>query len=144
MAGIGGVCRSNTAQFICAFSEGIGWNYALVAEALAARRALLMARQFQMKHVMLESDNLLIVNLLKGQTRDVPWRITTIISDCRSLFSYFDVILFEHVLREANSVADSLATKAPESQHSMCWLSIPPPFISPLLFADASGTLFPR
>ncbi|XP_043693354.1 uncharacterized protein LOC122643844 [Telopea speciosissima] len=84
-AGIGGVCCDSQARFICAFFEGVGWNSALVAEALAARRALSIARNLNLRHVIIESDNLLLINLLNGQIAEAPWRIAAIVSDCRSI-----------------------------------------------------------
>ncbi|XP_043696675.1 uncharacterized protein LOC122647315 [Telopea speciosissima] len=56
-SGIGGVCRLHSASFIYAFSQGIGWNYALVAEALAVRTAMTIAIRRGFTNLTIESDN---------------------------------------------------------------------------------------
>ncbi|XP_043700347.1 uncharacterized protein LOC122651077 [Telopea speciosissima] len=119
-AGIGGVCRDNNSTFICGFSEGIGWNYALVAEALAARKALLIALDLNIRYVIIESYNLLLITLLNGESVNggsvsVSWRISSILFDYFHIIPFFVDVKFFHVFREANFVANSLATLAADS-----------------------------
>ncbi|XP_043725466.1 protein EXECUTER 2, chloroplastic-like [Telopea speciosissima] len=84
-AGIGRMCRSSIASFICGFSQGIGWNFALVAEAMAIRAALRTALNLGISLLVIESDNLLVMNILNDHTLEIPWRINPIIQDYRTL-----------------------------------------------------------
>ncbi|XP_043719598.1 uncharacterized protein LOC122667399 [Telopea speciosissima] len=115
-AGIGGVCRDHNSVFLCCFAKGIGWNYALVAKTLAIRRALVIAGSMGIKKLIIESDNMLVVNLLKDAKKAPPWRIASIIEDCRIYSQAFDCILYHHSLREANSVANCLASLGTNAQ----------------------------
>ncbi|XP_043692903.1 uncharacterized mitochondrial protein AtMg00310-like [Telopea speciosissima] len=62
-----------------ATSWGIGWNFALVAEALIARKAMLIALSLNFKKLIIESNNLLLVRLLSDLSEASPWRIRPIV-----------------------------------------------------------------
>ncbi|XP_042501082.1 uncharacterized protein LOC122078943 [Macadamia integrifolia] len=106
-AGIGGVCRDHNSTFISCFSAGIGQTYAILAEALAIRHALLLATNMRASSIIVESDNLTVIGILIGKVNSCPWRISKIIDDCRHLASTFGSVVFCHSLREANAAADA-------------------------------------
>ncbi|XP_043694542.1 uncharacterized protein LOC122645284 [Telopea speciosissima] len=141
--GFRGVCRNLDSLFTFEFAYGIGWNYDLAAEAIAAKSAMILAITLNLNKIIIESDNLLIKQLLSRSSNAIPWRIAPILNDCFNMLHMFEDIRFSHVLREGNAVADSLVSFASTTQDSNFWFS-PPPSISPLLYADSFGTLFLR
>ncbi|KAF7833917.1 reverse transcriptase [Senna tora] len=48
-------------------------------------------------------------------------------------------VVFQHVFKEGNRVADAMAAKAYNSPYMLVFLSTPPSEIVPLLDKDASG-----
>ncbi|XP_043694392.1 uncharacterized protein LOC122645112 [Telopea speciosissima] len=143
-AGIGGVCRSETSVVVCGFSQGIGFSSALIAEALAIRRAMRLAIEMGHLYLIIESDNLLLTRILSGVSSSIPWRVKHIVEDCRALSSCFLDISFVHSLREANAVADTLASLGASFQQNLYWQGPPPSCIFLSLFAGLSGIVFQR
>ncbi|XP_042480148.1 uncharacterized protein LOC122061048 [Macadamia integrifolia] len=143
LAGIGGIVCDDHGRFICSFAESVGITFAYIAEALAVRQAPQLAFDRGFSHIILESDNLMIVNLLKRTTTVSPWRIAHIIDDCLTLSDLFPQTYFKHTFRQGNTVVDSLANFGTHSQASHFWDVNPPNFLSPFFIADLAGIFMP-
>lgn len=105
----GGVFQDHHGLWVLGFARKIGWCSNLLAELHGIRDGLLLARDRGLLPLLLESDSQLAIDLL--QRDDVgahPYR--TIIHDCRDLLLSLGVVSLSHVYREANFVADFLAS----------------------------------
>ncbi|KAL0430273.1 UNVERIFIED_CONTAM: hypothetical protein Sradi_0653300 [Sesamum radiatum] len=99
-----------------------------MVEALAAREAVLLARQFGWRKIVLEGDSANIHHKLNSPQPDSS-TTGTVIRDIKSLVSDFDLCCFSLVRRMANKVAHCLARKASVSGNEgscfpLCWLDI--------------------
>ena len=83
---------------------------ALMAEALAIRSAVMYAASSNVKSLMIRSDSLSLVKLLK-ERGSVP-ALFGILFDIYHFSSSFDVVSFSYVPRLSNVLADSLAKSA--------------------------------
>lgn len=82
----------------------------LMAEALAAREALLHAKALHLSNICLKSDNQVLVKELNSKQH--PVELDKINLDIENLSSSFCSISFVHVSRNLNSAAESLAKSA--------------------------------
>ncbi|XP_042487875.1 uncharacterized protein LOC122068097 [Macadamia integrifolia] len=144
LAGIGGICRDHNKRFICCFSAGVGRNHAITAEVLAIRQALITARSMNFYNLVIESDNLTAINLLWGKTQSKPWRISNLLADCLQLARFFNEVSFQHNFREANAVADLLASDAATSQSPLMLRLSPSTCLSCHLYDNCTGSVFLR
>ncbi|XP_042499807.1 uncharacterized protein LOC122077993 [Macadamia integrifolia] len=135
---IGGICRNSSASVVGRFSMGTGMVHAIVVEALAIRFALIWAEDLGLSHIVVESDNLMLVNILNRSSLACPWRISSIVADCWLLQERFSSVLFRHPLQEGNVVADFLASSAATLQLPVLLFTSPPPSFYPLLLADCA------
>lgn len=105
------------------------------AELLALIEGLKLCHQLALNNVVIETDSKLIVDALTGQAA-WPWRLHYDLQQADGLLHSFGTTL-QHIFREANSVADSLAKIA-----STCSVSRPflyhdlPPYVRGLLALD--------
>lgn len=76
-----------------------------VAECLALRDALWMARCRGLQRIMVEGDSKLIIEAVQG-TSGVPWRVKSIIKDIKFITGSFELISWNHVYHEVNFVAN--------------------------------------
>ena len=107
-------------------------------EALAASTALEFASELGFGWAILEIDSQLLANALRNNS---PYLSSNglLMEDIRFNASLFNQLLYSHVKREGNMVANNLA------RHSICisdfsvWMeTIPPSFVS-LVLADIAG-----
>ena len=83
---------------------------ALMAECLAIPSAVMHAASLNIKSLMILSDSLTLVKLLKG--RGLVLALFGILFDIYHFSALFDVISFSYVSRVSNGVADSVAKSA--------------------------------
>ncbi|XP_042505549.1 uncharacterized protein LOC122082131 [Macadamia integrifolia] len=125
------------------FSEYIGHSYSYVAEALAIRKALVIGSSKQLSHLMVESDNLGVINMLKSQPEHIPWKIASIINDCHHLCSSFESMIFTHTMRQGNAVAYQLALFGSRNRLATIWDRAPPHVLFLSLYEYSCGISFP-
>lgn len=142
-AAAGGVLRDEDGRWLMGFSVKIGIATITQAELEGIREGLLIAVQRQIKALHVESDSMVVVELLKkADTSYHPY--ATIIEDCRFLISKFDSFRLSHIYREANFVADRLA----DLGHSLVsdvehWV-FPPLSVCNVLHGDSVGAVYSR
>ncbi|XVF82519.1 hypothetical protein PTKIN_Ptkin16aG0055800 [Pterospermum kingtungense] len=110
-AGIGGVLRDDKGMVKLVFSKPVGVMDSNLAELLAAREAFIIysdSQWAQSYKLLIESDSLNVVKWIKDPSSS-PWRFRTIISFIENLKLKICDWSIDHVLREANSLADGLA-----------------------------------
>ncbi|OVA11190.1 Reverse transcriptase zinc-binding domain [Macleaya cordata] len=127
VAGI--VARNSEGDFIegrCFFDgDWHGTNGAIEAEARAFLKGLELAQSLQVSSVIIEGDSQLLVSYLLDDRLKYPWRIRSIILDCRRLMSYFSNISIKFVLRLANKSTHHLAQYAVSSTNGTIWKGDP-------------------
>ena len=108
----------------------------MAGEAEACRMALLLASDLPWRAVEVESDSAVVVAALNRVSSSTV-EVSRVIDDCIELMSNFDCCLFQHVRREANSVADRLAYFASKDQIVDPVLHNAPAFLQDVLYEDS-------
>ncbi|XP_074300253.1 uncharacterized protein LOC141631488 [Silene latifolia] len=109
-----------------------------IAEAKAAEFGLLTARQMGLENVVLESDSLLLITMLKSKSFPLNYfgRVGKVVYD---LASHFNCFQFSFTRREGNAVAHCLAHLLPLTYSTRFWVGSVPEAIAPLVFVDNFG-----
>jgi ribonuclease HI len=120
-----GACRGNPGpasigiQFlttnnetILEFGEPIGVTTNNVAEYSAVLKALQMCVEEKVKQVFLFSDSQLLIKQLNGEYEVKSPNLIDLFFSCKALLRNFERIVFMHIPRERNVVADRLANEA--------------------------------
>lgn len=119
--GIGGVERDWSGEVRGYFSKSVGVVYAYEAEVLAIRHALDFCKDFNLRHVCLESDSTLAIGwTLCSANR--PWKLLNELQAIDFLREEVDCFKVVHVWREANDRADALAKEGVEREQQPLWV----------------------
>ena len=122
LAGIGVVCRDNFGQVIAALRQNLGQVQSVeMAEALAARRAVVFAREMSLFCIIVEGDCLVVIQALR-RSGLCPLLFGHIVDETKRLGSVLRSCEFQHVRREGNRLAHSLAKKAVLSADFEVWV----------------------
>ncbi|KAL6564685.1 hypothetical protein OROMI_016135 [Orobanche minor] len=128
-------------QWLCGFSRYLGEAY--VAELWAVWEGLKMARGLGFSKIELQVDSKDVMASISNHMADS--------FDDRGLFRRVKQVLeqewqvnISHVYREANSMADCLASMGCEPSDEFCIYHHPPDFILQFLHADCNGVSTPR
>ena len=121
-AGIGVVCRDNSALAIAALCQNLGQvQLAEMAEALAAQRVVVFAREMSLFHIIVEGDCLSVIQALLSNG-PCPLMFGHIIDETKRLGNVLRSCMFQHVGRDGNKLAHSLAKKAVLSADLEIWV----------------------
>lgn len=106
-----GFCiRDHCGNLIYAESKNIGVSTNMVAEMSTIREAIKYCRHMGLQQVLVETDSLSSKNILSGNWR-IPWEIAEIVEDIIDL-SKSSNIIFKHIFREGNQLADFITNLA--------------------------------
>lgn len=133
----GGIIWDRQGQSIRAFSHFYGDGTNMRAEILALRDDLQLCRHLGFTSVMVESDSLVAVSVLKKR-QNPPWLYVYDLQRCQELIGSF---VLAHVFREQNHAADRLAAWAHAHQDAVivdCLDSLPRD-ICLAIFNDLNG-----
>ncbi|KAL0016655.1 hypothetical protein SO802_003724 [Lithocarpus litseifolius] len=111
---------------------------AIEVEAMAARRALLLALETGFDRVILEGDSQVLITALQNNSYNLS-HFGHLVKDIQYLASCFLEIHFSHVRRHCNTVAHALAKRANSISHYQVWMEDVPPDIISVLKADFLG-----
>lgn len=92
----------------------------LVVEAVALRDGLLAIPNSASLHLSVEGDSKILIDAVNEKIAS-PWKIKFLVLDILSLSHRFASIVFNHIFREANFVADSLVLLGHSTSPSMLW-----------------------
>lgn len=116
------VIRDCHGHVIAALSQKIGKpNSVEAAEALAACRAVVFAKELCIFKVIVEGDCLRVVQALKAKER-CNTLYGNIIEDARNQSLSLDFCQFQHVRRDGNKLAHALARRAVSSTDFDVWV----------------------
>ena len=134
----GVVFRDQAGQVIAALCQNLGQVQSVdMAEALAARRAVIFARELSLFNIIVEGDCLHVIqalqrtdpcNMLFGHIIDETKRMGQMLRGCR----------FQHVRREGNSLAHSLAKKTVLTADMEVWVEALPEEVADVFQSDCS------
>ncbi|HLB39842.1 MAG TPA: ribonuclease HI family protein [Actinomycetota bacterium] len=108
-AGAGAVVAAEDGTVLAEVAEGLGETTNNVAEYTAVIRGLEEAKGLGAREVLLRSDSQLLINQLTGRYRVKAPHLQPLHRQVRDLMRSFDRVDLEHVPRERNAAADSLA-----------------------------------
>jgi len=108
-AGAGAIVVDEDGAVLAEVAEGLGETTNNVAEYTAVIRGLEEAKRLGAHEVLLRSDSQLLINQLIGRYRVKAPHLQPLYRRVRSLMSGFAKVDLEHVPRERNAAADSLA-----------------------------------
>lgn len=108
-AATGFVIRAHHRHPLMAEARKLGQNTITIAEALAMRDALHLAKARNLKKIKIERDSKIVIQPILGKY-NIPWRIKVIIEDIKWLASSFKSISWNHIYRETNFFADAITS----------------------------------
>lgn len=107
VGGLGGVFRNSEGQWLLGYCKHIPYATSLVAELLAIKEGLKIAITQNYSHLLTESDSLVALTLLKENNNA---KLKNLVNDCRFLIWRMVSVKLQHTFREANQMADHLAS----------------------------------
>ncbi|KAF7827255.1 putative ribonuclease H-like domain-containing protein [Senna tora] len=139
----GGVLRDSDGRWITGFVRRMGKGNSLTAEMWAIYSSLQIAWDNRLKDIIIETDSLLAITLIKdGVDRFHP--LKPLVSAICNLADRIGNINFTHSFREGNRVANALASSGHCMDFGLYSLDIPPSSCILLVEDDIRGVLFPR
>ncbi|KAL9670598.1 hypothetical protein QQ045_008151 [Rhodiola kirilowii] len=136
-AGIGVVCRDSRGIVMFAAAHCLdGVSSIFEVEGLAMRLGMELALKKGLKKVIFRSDNVEIISALLAKSilrREWSW-----VKECCEMMESTRDWRLEHVFREANTVADQLASRARERRWSWTSMEAIPTFLSSAILRDMS------
>ncbi|KAL3502966.1 hypothetical protein ACH5RR_037415 [Cinchona calisaya] len=103
--GSGEILHGLQGEVIFGFSKSFGFKTSLEVEA----EGLLFCQHQHVLNIQVEMDSLVLLNIVQDRT-PIPWQLYSIIIETRFSLSSLHALLV-HVYRQANMVADLLASK---------------------------------
>ncbi|XP_057831799.1 uncharacterized protein LOC131042502 [Cryptomeria japonica] len=91
-----------------------------MAEALALFGGLKLALGTSIKRLIIEGESKLIIEATKCAS-GIYWRIKNVIKDIWSMIVELEEFQIQHIYREGNGVANSLATTRLDIKGMRCW-----------------------
>ncbi|KAK4278800.1 hypothetical protein QN277_016598 [Acacia crassicarpa] len=140
-AAIGVICRDFIGSFIWGFVDKVKSISAFMTEALALKRALLLALDLGNDKVIFESDCLPLFSCVHAKSPDsYDWRCRSIIHDIIGLLNSRVGFSLSFSPRGGNRAADFLAADAYKGVCPIGWVNRPAPALLSLLTLDAQKT----
>jgi ribonuclease HI len=134
--GIGVVIRDNAGMVIATLSQKIrGPHTVEMVEALAARRAIVFAKEVGIDDVEFEGDAVNVIRDLNSQV-SIPTPYGLIIEDAKVILHDLQRSSLSHTCRSGNSVAHALARRAHNCNSPLIWMEEVPPDITNVLLND--------
>ncbi|KAF5179789.1 hypothetical protein FRX31_030625 [Thalictrum thalictroides] len=110
---------------------------------IAVERGLKLAEHMGLRRIMVQTDSMQVARILNGLTYPT-WRVESMVQHIKALRGSFEEVTVQHVYREANKVADALATTSPATNVTTFFAYPMGNVIDSLLHNDANGTLYLR
>ncbi|XP_025669292.1 uncharacterized protein [Arachis hypogaea] len=127
--------RDSTGNLVIGESTKIMAGSSLAAEALAIRQAIILSKNMEMKKVLIESDNIMLVQTLKSKSR--IGEIDPILLDIFELTRGETEFDFTWTPREGNRLAHKVATLEAMGTLERSWIIRPPSEIIVQMRKDA-------
>ena len=137
-ATIGMICRDESGWFKWGFVDKIKSLSAFMTEALALKRALLIAIDLGLNKVIFESDSLFFIQSVQSKRPDLhDWRSRGMVQDIIKLLASNVGFTVYYVPRKCNAAADCIAAESYKRVYPSGWVSKPSPSLIAILTEDA-------
>ncbi|OVA16365.1 Ribonuclease H domain [Macleaya cordata] len=113
-----------------------GFDGAIEAEARAFLKGIELARDLHFQSIIVEGDSQLMVKYLTETITSYPWRLRSLIVDCKSLLKTFLNFSVCFIPRSVNTVAHLLAKEALNKHYCHLWVDSYPDCISNSIISD--------
>lgn len=138
------VCLGTMKEFpYWLYQEPAHPNSIIIAEATALEKGLSLAISLGSQKICIRSDSMLLVNWV-NRPSSIPWSVAPILSKIRSALLSFVSWKCSHCYREANSVADWLASAQSDFGERIYTPSELPPQVVNMIENDRMGGGKPR
>ncbi|PKU77461.1 Putative ribonuclease H protein [Dendrobium catenatum] len=116
-AGIGGCFRDDKGRLLIVFGEKrLHWDIAtLELDAVMTIRKFIQPWMLEYKEIILEGDNLNVIRFIQNSLNKAKWQSFNRVEENLLFLAEFNKVLFIHVHRNCNRVADMSATLALEN-----------------------------
>ncbi|OIT01967.1 putative ribonuclease h protein [Nicotiana attenuata] len=146
LAGFGGIARDDKRRWIGGFYGRLSMKAtsSITAELWAIHGGLTLAKNYNLKKVLIETDSsdaLMLLTVADNVTKSHPDRV--LMKECRSLISKLGITLI-HTLRQGNNCADHLAKLGRTQKEDLVILHRPPHSMQLLLLADMAHVAYAR
>ncbi|KAK4255571.1 hypothetical protein QN277_008557 [Acacia crassicarpa] len=136
-AAIGLVCRNHWGHVQWTFTDKVKSISAFMTEALALKRALMIAHDLRNKNVVFETDiQILLRQVENGQQDLCEWQSRSIIDDILFALKAESSFLVRFTPRQRNKAANLLAAFTNKEVCPVGWVGIPLPSLSLVLEED--------
>lgn len=144
-AGCGGVIHNDEGGFFAGFATPLGPCSVTEAKLWGILRGLQLARARGLDKIMVETDSMAAVRLIRMDCSPIHPNIS-LIKEIQDLMNPKKFCRIDHVMREANKVADDFAKHGllMSLDSSICIFENIPLFVDGAFGADCTGTVFPR
>ncbi|XP_057418916.1 uncharacterized protein LOC130713137 [Lotus japonicus] len=134
---IAGLLRDRGGVVVSGFAKSVHAPSLLTAEALAVREALLLASNLELKHIIIESDNLQLIKACR-ESGSIG-QIWNILRDIHSLRRGFEECTFSWRPRDGNQAAHELAAATATYSLPPNWFCHRTPSLNRALNRDIQG-----
>jgi ribonuclease HI len=125
-AGLGSVIRDSSSSLLGGLARPTSCGSALIAESKAILEGVKLAKDLEVRKLVVETDSKVIIDNLRNPSTSEDWRICPIIRSIRKLSSSFSDIRWEWIPREANRAAHIAASLAIGAVGLSRWATQPP------------------
>ena len=125
----GRLIRDHKRTWVGSFNRAIGYTHSMAVELWGLRDGLTLARNLDIKKLLLEIDVQAIVDVINSQIADSTHPYNGLISDCRSFLWHFEEARLYHIHHEGNYWVDILAKEGMHNPSSLVFHSNLPPYI---------------
>ncbi|KAJ1417015.1 Ribonuclease H domain [Sesbania bispinosa] len=139
-AACGGVIQDTCGSFITGFGSHLPCASALEVELWGLLRGARLAKRKGLQNVILETDSALAIKLVNERV-SATYLCSSLIEQIKEAASYFKVVMWSHILREANSLADCLAKAVLDEGFGYREFRSPPSFTLVPLLHDGVGSV---
>ncbi|OVA02056.1 Reverse transcriptase zinc-binding domain [Macleaya cordata] len=131
------VARDSEGSFLGCGSDILNQSIPIVVEAHAIFIGIQLALKINSSACIIEGDASMVIDILKGEEVNTPWRIKNIMSKIKSVASTIPTVEFSYVNRKANGAAHALAKHSVSFSISDWWSAdAPPSCISNILYSE--------
>ncbi|KAL4306936.1 hypothetical protein AHAS_Ahas16G0228100 [Arachis hypogaea] len=139
-AACGGVFRNHLDRFVVGFSCNLGSCSIIQAELWSIVKGLHIAVANEFSHVLIESDSAMAINFIREDCIN-SHSCKPLLDNINLLSSRIHKVEWKHTLREANTVANTLANKGQDLPLGLHLFDALPPDIKNSLLLDSYGSL---
>ncbi|XP_050386206.1 uncharacterized protein LOC126802601 [Argentina anserina] len=141
--GAGGVIRDHNGNWVSGFQINLGVGAIIEAEAWSLYYGLKLAHNLHISKLEIESDSAILINLLKRPDLSLH-PLGSLIAGCHHFISSMDETRINHIFRESNMTADSLAKCSIDHAPSLLIFEDPPVHAISTFMDDLANVSRPR